>query len=53
MTTPSETHYIGATFSDADDNESKNDIRKRCEKAFKQIGIKEKVYFMEESWYDG
>jgi len=53
MVNPSDSHYIGVTFESADDNESKKDIKERCDKAFEQIGIKKKAFYIEESWYDG
>lgn len=53
MTNPADVHFIGATFSDAHEDETQREMKTRCEKAFKELGIREKVCFMEESWYDG
>jgi hypothetical protein len=46
-------HYIGRTFENMKDDETKKDFKRSVEKAFKALGLINKVTFIEEVWRDG
>ena len=48
-----DTYYMGIEIGTADMNKTLNEIKNEAQKKIDEIGLKKKVEFIEESWYDG
>jgi len=48
-----DTYYLGIEIGDANMNETLNEIKNKVQKVIDEIGLKENVDFIQESWYNG